>query len=774
MNKIVCGALLFCSLQAGAQSFPQLGKASLDEVIKAMTVEEKISLLVGASSDDGATGAVVGMTQNIVPGAAGTTMAIPRLGIPATVLADGPAGLRIAPTREGTDATFYCTHFPVATLLASTWNTVLVNQVGQTMGNEVLEYGADVLLAPATNIMRNPLCGRNFEYYSEDPFLAGKMASAMILGVQSNGVGTSLKHYAVNNQEINRTAIDARVSPRALREIYLKPFEIAVKESQPWTIMTSYNKLNGAYTSQRADLVTSILRDEWGFEGMVMTDWHGGIDAVEQVRAGNDLMMPGTTLQREQLRKAIRQGTLSMRDVDMSVRRMLEYILRTPRFKGYAYNDHPDLKGHAGVTRNSAAEGMILLENRENTLPLSRDVRKAAVFGVTSYDLIAGGTGSGDVNHAYVVSLTEGLEHAGIKPESSMRKEYEKYLLTEVPKLKQLAWFMPKNRVTEMSVERSKIQKLAQSQDIALITIGKTSGEFVDRKLNGNFNLTQEEHTLINDVCEAFHAKGKKVIVILNVCGVVETASWTGKPDAVLLAWMAGQEGGNTIADILTGKVNPSGKLPMTFPVTYADVPSATNFADADALTEEDLTRLMNSLEEHTGDNSLNRKDIDYSNYEEGIFVGYRHYDRQNKEVSYPFGYGLSYSSFTYYDMNIRETDDIYTITVTVKNTGDVAGKEVVQLYVAAPGADMPKPVQELKGFVKTRLLAPGESETVVLNVKANDLASFSEEDSAWVREHGVYQFRIGASSRDIRLVQEADIRGKVVEQVYTLLLQEQ
>lgn len=381
MNKIICGALLFCSLQTGAQSLPQLGKSSIDEVIKAMTIEEKISLLVGESSDDGEMGAVVGMTRNIVPGAAGTTIAIPRLGIPATVLADGPAGLRIAPTREGTDATFYCTHFPVGTLLASTWNTVLVNQVGRAMGNEVLEYGADVLLAPATNIMRNPLCGRNFEYYSEDPFLAGKMASAMILGVQSNGVGTSLKHYAVNNQEINRTGIDARVSPRTLREIYLKPFEIAVKESQPWTIMTSYNKLNGTYTSQRADLVTSVLRNEWGFEGMVMTDWHGGIDAVEQVRAGNDLMMPGTTLQREQLLMAIRQGTLSMWDVDLSIRRMLEYILRTPRFKGYAYNNRPDLAEHAEVTRNSAAEGMILLENRENTLPLSRDVRKAAVFG---------------------------------------------------------------------------------------------------------------------------------------------------------------------------------------------------------------------------------------------------------------------------------------------------------------------------------------------------------------------------------------------------------
>lgn len=771
MKKIACGALLLCSLHAGAQNLPQLGKSSVDDVVRAMTMEEKISLLVGAASDDSATGAVVGTTLNIVPGAAGTTIAIPRLGIPATVLADGPAGLRISPTREGTDATFYCTHFPVETLLSSTWNTALVSQVGQAMGNEVLEYGADVLLAPASNIMRNPLCGRNFEYYSEDPFLAGKMAAAMIGGVQSNGVGTSLKHYAVNNQEINRTGIDARVSPRALREIYLKPFEIAVKESQPWTIMTSYNKVNGTYASQRADLVTSILRDEWGFKGLVMTDWHGGIDAVEQVRAGNDLMMPGTTLQREQLRKAIRLGTLSMRDVDTSVRRMLEYIVNTPRFKGYAYSNRPDLTAHAGITRRSAAEGMILLENRDRALPLQGNIRKAGVFGVTSYDLIAGGTGSGDVNHAYVISLTEGLEKAGIRPESSLRKEYEKYLLAETPKLKQLAWFMPRERVREMSVAKDRLVRLARSQDVALVTIGKTSGEFVDRKLNGNFNLTEEEQTLINDVCEAFHAEGKKVIVILNVCGVVETASWATKPDAVLVAWMAGQEGGNTIADILTGKVNPSGKLPMTFPVTYADVPSSNNFADPDALTDKDLEGLMNSLQEHTGDNSLNRKDIDYSNYEEGIFVGYRHYDSRNKEVSYPFGYGLSYTSFTYEDMNIRESDGIYKVTVTVKNTGDVAGKEVVQLYVSAPGTDMPKPLQELKAFAKTRLLAPGESETVELTVKADDLSSFSEEDSAWVRENGTYKFRIGASSRDIRLTRDTDVTGKVVERVYNLLL---
>ena len=770
MKKVVLGTLLFCSLQAGAQGIPQLGKSSVDEVVKAMTIEEKINLLIGAGSENEATGAVVGSTELFVPGAAGTTFAIPRLSIPATVLADGPAGLRITPKREGVKATFYCTHFPVETLLASTWNTELVNEVGRAMGNEVLEYGVDVLLAPATNIMRNPLCGRNFEYYSEDPLLAGKMAAAMIRGVQSNGVGTSLKHYAVNNQEINRTAIDARLSPRSLREIYLKPFEIAVKESNPWTIMTSYNKVNGTYASQRADLVTSILRDEWGFKGLVMSDWHGGIDAVEQLRAGNDLMMPGTVKQREKLRLAIQAGTLSMRDVDTSVRRMLEYILQTSRFKSYTYSNHPDLTTHTDVTRRSAAEGMVLLENRNGTLPLGPQVRKAAVFGTTSYDMIAGGTGSGDVNHAYVVSLTEGLKNVEITPETSLRKEYEKYISVETPKLKQLAWFMPRNRIAEMSVTKEELRKLASSQDVAMITIGKTSGEFVDRKLNGNFNLSEEEQTLIDNVCEAFHAEGKKVIVILNVCGVVETASWYKKPDAVLVAWMAGQEGGNTIADILTGKVNPSGKLPMTFPVTYADVPSAGNFANADILTDKDLVDLMNSLEEHTGDNSQNRKDIDYNNYKEGVFVGYRHYDTQNKTVAYPFGYGLSYTNFSYSDLKIKQSGDQFTVTCEVKNEGNRAGKETVQLYASAPGQDMPKPAQELKAFAKTRLLQPGESGTVVLNVKTDDLASFSENESAWVLENGTYKFRLGASSRDIRLQGKVELTGKIVERVYTLV----
>ncbi|HRF92824.1 MAG TPA: glycoside hydrolase family 3 N-terminal domain-containing protein, partial [Bacteroides graminisolvens] len=478
-------ALVATTFMACGPSAPQLGKASLDDVIAAMTLEEKAHLVIGTGMA-GFTGdsAVIGETKALVPGAAGTTYPIERLGIPAVVLADGPAGLRINPKREGDSATYYCTHFPIGTLLASTWNQELVESVGKAIGNEVLEYGADVLLAPALNTHRNPLCGRNFEYYSEDPVVSGKIAAAYVNGVQSNGVGTSIKHFAVNNQETNRMANDARVSPRALREIYLKGFEIAVKESQPWTVMSSYNYLNGTYTSENKELLSALLRDEWGFKGMVMTDWFGGKDAVAQMIAGNDMLQPGQDKQYEAIVKGVKEGKLDEAVLNRNVKRILEMILRTPRFKGYEFSNKPDLKAHAAITRQSATEGMVLLKNEKEALPFTSQVKNIALFGCTSYDFIAGGTGSGNVNRAYTVSLLDGLTRAGYQVNENLKSQYEQHIISEnkrnEPKEKnQMSAFLPKPRPTEMVPSKALLKEMAAGSDVALITIGRTSGEFL-------------------------------------------------------------------------------------------------------------------------------------------------------------------------------------------------------------------------------------------------------------------------------------------------------
>lgn len=740
-------------LSCAPKGDPQLGKDSLDKVVAAMTLEEKAHLVIGTGmAGSSGEAPVVGETRNLVPGAAGTTYPIPRLGIPAIVLADGPAGLRINPLREGDANTYYCTHFPIGTLLASTWNTELVEQVGQAIGNEVLEYGTDVLLAPALNIHRNPLCGRNFEYYSEDPVVSGKTAAAYVRGVQSNGVGTSIKHYALNNQETNRMKNDVRVSPRAVREIYLKGFEIAVKESQPWTVMSSYNFVNGVYTSESKDLQTTMLRDEWGFKGMVMTDWFGGADAAAQMWAGNDMLQPGRPGQFEDIVEGVRSGRLSEADLDRNVRRVLELIVKSPRFKGYEFSNKPDLKAHAAVTRQSAVEGMVLLENN-GVLPLASEISRVALFGTTSYDFIAGGTGSGNVNRAYTVSLLEGLRNAGYAIDAELEKTYTKYIKEETERLNPksddpMAMFMPKIRAGEFVPSARLLDKMVRANDVAIITLGRNSGEFFDRKV-ADFTLTEQESGMIEAVCAAFHKAGKKVVVILNVGGVIETASWKNLPDAVLLAWQAGQEGGNSVADVLKGVANPSGKLTMTFPVRYEDHASSRNFPI-------DMAFGMFGKDK----DAEPQRNVDYTEYEEGIYVGYRWFDKQGLEVSYPFGYGLSYTRFEWSEASVKPSRGETAVSVKVTNTGKIPGKDVVELYVAAPQGELDKPVKELKAYAKTRELQPGESQLVTLKVKNSELASYDESASAWVTDAGHYDFMLGSSSRDIRATLCAEIRG--------------
>ncbi len=742
-------AAALCACGPGA---PQLGQAPVEDVVEAMTLEEKVHMVIGTGMAE-ASGeqAVIGRTQNAVPGAAGTSYPIERLGIPAVVLADGPAGLRIDPTREGDTATYYCTHFPIATLLASTWNQELVESVGEAIGEEVLEYGADVLLAPALNIHRNPLCGRNFEYFSEDPVLSGRMAAAYVRGVQGNGVGTSIKHFAVNNQETNRGTVDAHVSQRALREIYLKGFEIAVKEGKPWTVMSSYNFLNGLYTSENPELLTTLLRDEWGFDGMVMTDWFGGKDAVAQMKAGNDMLQPGLDRQYEAILNAVKEGKLDESVLDLNVRRILEMILRSPRFKGYEFSNKPDLKAHAAVTRQSAAEGMVLLENRDQALPLDSTVRRVALFGCTSYDFVAGGTGSGNVNRAYTVSLLDGLKGAGYALDDGLKDAYEAHLAAEKERISQLKHdpFMPEHRPVELSLPAARIRELAAKNDVALVTLGRTSGEFLDRWLS-DFNLAKEERQLLADVAAAFHAAGKRVVVVLNIGGVIETASWKHLPDAILCAWQAGQEGGNSVADVLSGRVSPSGRLPMTFPVRFEDVASSANFP----VNQTASVDLVNKQE-----NKAAVRNVDYTDYEEDIYVGYRYFDSFGKPVSYPFGYGLSYSTFEFTNPALETSAGALTVRVDVTNTGRVPAKEVVQLYVSAPDAAAKnKPDKELKAFAKTRLLQPGETQNVVLSVRTADLASFDEAASAWVVDGGEYSLLVATSVSDVKATLKTEV----------------
>ena len=736
-----------------------------EDTMARLSLEDKAHFVIGSgmegfSGDD----AVIGTTRNLVPGAAGTTYPLDSLGIPAIVLADGPAGLRIDATREGDKGTYYCTHFPIGTLLASTWNTQLVEEVGEAIGEEVKEYGADVLLAPALNIMRNPLCGRNFEYYSEDPVVAGKTAAAYIKGVQKNNVGTSIKHFAANNQETNRMNNDARISQRALREIYLKGFEIAIKESKPWTVMTSYNYINGTYSSESKELVETILRDEWGYEGTVMTDWFGGKDGALQMWAGNDMLQPGKAEQYDSIVAGVKSGKLDEADLDRNVRRILNLVEKSPRYQGYKYSNKPDLKAHAQVTRQSAVEGMVLMKN-EKALPFGENIKKVALYGNTSYDFIAGGTGSGNVNHAYVISLLEGMKNGGYAVNDQLKGNYEAYLadckakaeaaMAEAAKrdstAAMLMRFMPQPLPEEKLFNPEELAAQAGEADVAVITFGRLSGEFLDRKAS-DFNLSASERKLLEQVCEAYHKLGKKVVVLLNIGGVIETASWKDLPDAILCAWQAGQEGGNSVVDVLCGKQSPSGKFTMTWPVKFTDVHSSKNFP----IDQDPRIDMLNQGQKG------NVRNVDYTEYEEDIYVGYRYFDSFDVPVSYPFGFGRSYATFDYDQAKIAEKDGGYEVTVNVKNSGEHEGKEVVQLYVSAPDNKAAnKPAKELKAFAKTKLLKPGESETVTLKVKTEDLASFDEEASAWVVAAGEYQFLVGASSQDIRSTLSASVKAQ-------------
>ena len=756
---------LTCALGVSAQSAPQLRADNIDEVINAMTLHEKALLVVGTgmgSMTAGSAAGVLGAFAKIVPGAAGTTVSIPRLGIPSIVLSDGPAGLRINPTRPYDSHTYYCTHFPIGTSLASSWNVDLVKEVGAAIGNEVREYGADVLLAPGVCIERNPLCGRNFEYYSEDPVLTGEIAAAYINGVQSQGVGTSIKHFAFNSQETMRLGNNAIVSPRAAREIYLKNFEIAIRKSSPWTVMSSYNLLNGTMTSERRDLLTTILRNEWGYKGLVMTDWLGGTDPVRRkggtdrvanMVAGNDLIEPGADVDTKTIEEAVEKGKLDVKYLNECVRNVLNLVVKTPRFKGYKYSNEPDLKAHALVTRNSAAEGTVLLENN-GVLPLAANTKTVALFGVGSYDPIAGGTGSGNVNRAYTVSLVEGMRNCGYTVDDNLLNDYSIYIPKAKEEINKLPheWWQGLPLPKEMVPTDEQLAAAVKANDVAVITLERLSGEGKDRD-ETDFNLGTEEKQLLNKVADAFHAAGKKVVVVLNIGGVIETKSWNKIPDAILLPWQCGQEYGNSVALLLAGRLAPSGKLPQTWPVDFNDVPSSKNFP---------TNGLNVNMFKPDQSEYATMKNVGYTKYEEGIDVGYRYFDSFDKNVSYPFGYGKTYTTFAFDKPTVSDEGQNVKVTVAVKNTGRVAGKQVAQVYVTAPKGKVEKPAQELKAFAKTRTLQPGESQTLMMTIAKRDLASFNEGSSSWIVDAGTYTFKVGDNSRSIQGKATLNIKRQV------------
>lgn len=684
----------------------QLGQASNRNLMAAMTTDEKINLLVGTGlTDPAAPDTLTAAGMDIIAGSAGTTMPLARMGIPSIVLADATAGLHLAPTRPGSTDTYYTTAFPVGTALASTWDVDLVQRVGAALGKEALEYGVDVLLAPSMNIQRNPLCAQNAQSYAEDPLLAGHMAAATVRGVQSQGVAATLRLLPVAGGCPHNDLHDTRLTPRALREIYLKAFEIALRQSQPRMVMTTAGAVNGTQASESSGLLRTVLRNEWGFKGAVVTQWFAGLNAVAQVKAGNDLLMPGTQQQVDHITAAVTEGKIKPTELNRNVENLLNLVQHTPRFKQYAYTNRPPLQQHAEVARQAAADGMVLLKNTNHALPLKPGLT-IALHSTSPHGLMAAAPDFEPVHAAYTVPLAQGLQHAGYEP-------------------------LPLVQPTQAAIGAG-----ARTAHAAVVVIDRCYGATAQHISPRDFELTPDENALLRRVSAAYGPAGKPVIVVLHVDGVIETESWKHLPDAILLAWHPGQEAGHAVADVLSGRTNPSGRLTVTLPVKCTDVPSAAALADASASAEANHTV-----------------------YEEDIFVGYRYFDTFRRPCSYPFGHGLGYTEFTYENAALTDENGQYTVTLTVTNTGACAGREVVQLYVSSPmNTDLSKPLKELKAFAKTRELKPGESQTLTLTVMHNDIASYHDGKGLWETAYGSYKFLLAASAQDVKLMLTADV----------------
>jgi len=638
---------------------------------------------------------------------------IDRLGIPSIMVTDGPNGLRKqagSSDHVGLNDSIPATCFPTAPALAATWNRELVYQVGKALGEECREEKVGVILGPGVNIKRSPLCGRNFEYFSEDPYLTGEIAKNHINGVQSQGIGTSLKHFAVNNQEYRRMAIDAVLDERTLREIYLTGYELAVKEAQPWTVMCAYNKVNGTYCSENEYLMTDILKKEWGHEGLVVTDWGAMNDRVDGLKAGVELEMPGVSNGNDaRIVTAVQSGQLNEEVLNSSVEHIITMIFKAEETlsHGYTYNRAV----HHTLARRVAGEGAVLLKNDGAILPLQQDT-KIALIGRFAKTPRYQGAGSSLINPNQLDNLYDELAK-----------------LVGDENLAYAPGYSEKGDQADDALVQEAVE-VAKSADVVVICAGLTDlfeTEGLDRK---HMKMPLGHDALIQRIA-GLHPK---VVVVLSNGSPVEMP-WVRDVPGILEGYLGGQVGGGAIADILFGVVNPSGKLAETFPIKLEDNPSYHYFPSGPSTVE----------------------------YRESIFVGYRYYDSVNQDVLFPFGHGLSYSTFEYSDLQLSQTQisdiDKLTVTLKVKNTGFVGGKEIVQLYVRDVEATAFRPEKELKGFVKVAL-KPGEVIDVTIELGQRAFAYYNADIKDWHVESGTFEILVGASSRDIRLIANLEVRS--------------
>ena len=664
----------------------------LKKVLKAMTLEEKASLCSGYDFWH--------------------LKGIDRLDIPQIMVTDGPHGLRKQSAEGdhlGLNNSVKTTCFPTASATASSWDVNLMHEMGVALGEEALQEDVAVLLGPGANIKRSPLCGRNFEYISEDPYHTGKMGASLVNGVQSKGVGTSLKHFAANNQEYRRMTTDSLVDERTLREIYLAGFEAVIKEAQPWTVMCAYNRLNGTYCSDNKYLLNDILKEEWGHTGLVVTDWGACNDRVEGIKGGMELEMPSSGgINDRKIVEAVQNGTLSEEDLDRAVLRLLDLIHKyeVSRQEGYRY----DVDAHDALARTIAANSAVLLKNEGAILPL-HEGSKVAVLGEFADKPRYQGSGSSQINPIRLHNALEGYEERGVK--YSYSRGYD--VNTDV--------------VDQAMIDEA--VKVAKEADVVVIYAGLTD-DYESEGFDRNRLTMPTNHNALIDAVAKVH---DHVVVVLQNGAPVEMP-WLSGVDAVLECYLGGQAGALASVDVLYGDVNPSGKLAETFPMALEDDMASNWFAKSKSLVE----------------------------YREGIYVGYRYYDTAKKDVLYPFGYGLSYTTFTYSDLKLSSDSimdsDTLQVSLKVKNTGGVAGAEVVQLYVKDVESTIFRPEKELKGFTKV-YLEPGEEKTVTMELNKRSFAYYNTTIGDWHVESGDFVIMVGASSRDIRLCQEVKVEGQ-------------